>query len=161
MKFYSTVKLEHHQYGFWLLEFLISALIISVLCAVAIPLYETYMVRAKVTEGITLTGGMKLSIAEYYSYYGHFPASTDQVDNIVTSGTYVENIDINSGAILVEFPDMNGNGSLLSVRPALAENDLPKVIKWHCGYAQAPAHFVIQGENHTDMLSQYLVSTCR
>ncbi|MEK8020826.1 MAG: pilin, partial [Candidatus Parabeggiatoa sp.] len=138
---------------------LISCLIISVLCAVAIPFYQTYMLRAKVTEGIALTGGMKLSIAEYYSIYGHFPANIDQIDNIQTSGTYVENINMNNGAILVEFPDMNG--SLLSVRPALAENDLPKVIKWHCGYAQAPAHFVIQGENHTDMLSQYLVSTCR
>jgi len=161
MKFYSAVKLEHHQYGFWLLEFLISCLIISALYAVAIPFYQTYMLRAKVVEGIALTGGVKLSIAEYYSIYGHFPANIDQIDNIQTSGTYVENINMNSGAILVKFPDMNGNGSSLSVRPALAENDLPKVIKWHCGYAQPPAHFVIQGENHTDMPSQYLVSTCR
>ncbi len=161
MKFYSAVKLEHHQYGFWLLEFLISCLIISALYAVAIPFYQTYMLRAKVVEGIALTGGMKLSIAEYYSYYGHFPADTDQVDNIVTSGSYVENITINNGAVLIQFPDMNGKGSSFSVRPALAENDLPKVIKWYCGYAQAPAHFVIQGKNRTDMSSQYLVSTCR
>lgn len=155
-------QLCSHQHGFWLLEFMISVFIISLLCIIVIPIFQTYIVRAKVTEAITLMSGAKSNLAEYYSYYGYFPASTDQVD-IVTSGSYVSDVSINHGAIVTKFRDENQKlkNLSLSFRPALAENDLPKVIKWICGYAHPPAHFLIQGENQTDIPPQYLLSTCR
>jgi len=155
-------KSGQYQGGFLLLEFMISLFIISVLYVIAISFYQTYLVRAKMSEAIALTGGVKYHIAEYYSYYGHFPANSDPVD-IVTSGSYVTDVSINSGAIVAKFHPENEKlkALSLSVRPALAGNDLPKVIRWICGYAQPPAHFIIQGENQTDIPPDYLVSTCR
>jgi type IV pilus assembly protein PilA len=155
-------KSSQYQCGFLLLEFIISLFIISVLCVIAIPIYQTYLVRAKMSEVISLTGDVKFRIAEYYSYYGHFPANSDLFD-IVTSGSSVGDISINSGAIVAKFRPENEKlkDFSLSVRPALAGNEQPKVIRWTCGYAQPPAHFIIQGENQTDIPPDYLVSTCR
>jgi hypothetical protein len=101
-------------------------------------------------------------IAQYYSIYGHFPASNDQV-KIVTSGTYVSDVTINNGTVLAKFGQKNESlsGLSLSFRPDLAKSNPPKVIKWTCGYAQPPAHFTIQGKNQTNIPSEYLVSTCR
>jgi len=163
MKFHFVAHLaQPHQRGFLRLEFFISLLIISLLLVIAFPIYQTYFLRAKMVEAISLTIGVKSDIAKYYSIYGHFPASNDQV-KIKTSGTYISDVTINNGTVLAKFGQENESlsGLLLSFRPALAENNPPKVIKWVCGYAQPPAHFTIFGKNQTNIPSEYLVSTCR
>jgi len=150
------------QHDFLMFEFLISLLIISLSFIISIPIYQTHLLRAKMAELISLTIGAKTNIAHYYSYHGHFPISDEQV-NIVTSGTYLSDVTINNGTVLAKFGPENGllSGLSLSLRPALAKHNSPKVIKWVCGYAQVPAHFMLQGKNQTTIPSEYLVSTCR
>lgn len=160
MKIIYLVQLP--QRGFFMLEFLISLLIITLLFVISIPIYQTYILRAKIAEPISFTIGAKTNIAQYYSYHGHFPVSHEQV-NIITSGTYLSEVTINNETVLAQFGPENGllSGLSLSSRPALAKHNPPKVIKWVCGYAQAPAHFTLQGKNQTNIPSEYLVSTCR
>ena len=52
------------QKGFTLIELMIVVAIIGILAAVAIPAYQDYTVRARVTEGIVLGGAAKLSVSE-------------------------------------------------------------------------------------------------
>ena len=58
------------QQGFTLIELMIVVAIIGILAAVAIPAYQDYTIRAKVTEGLSLAGAAKVAVAETYSSKG-------------------------------------------------------------------------------------------
>ena len=52
------------QQGFTLIELMIVVAIIGILAAVALPAYQDYTVRAKVTEGLSLAGSAKTTVSE-------------------------------------------------------------------------------------------------
>jgi len=64
------------QQGFTLIELMIVVAIIAILAAIAISQYQDYVIRAQVAEGSSLAAGVKTSVAEFYTNYGHFPVAT-------------------------------------------------------------------------------------
>jgi type IV pilus assembly protein PilA len=54
------------QAGFTLIELMIVIAIVGILAAVALPAYQDYTVRAKISEAIATLGEAKTSVTEYY-----------------------------------------------------------------------------------------------
>ena len=52
------------QQGFTLIELMIVVAIIGILAAIALPAYQDYTIRSRVTEGLSLASGIKATVGE-------------------------------------------------------------------------------------------------
>jgi len=84
------------QQGFTLIELMIVVAIIGILAAVALPAYQDYTIRAKVSEILTLQNGVKVNISEDYTSDGDMAAATDEI--VTDSDTMLETSDFISTA---------------------------------------------------------------
>ena len=94
--------MKRTQAGFTLIELMIVIAILGILAAIAIPAYQDYSIRAKISEAINTASPAKLAVSEYYQSEGALPTNRTEAgtSDIVTN--FVNTLTINDGVVFIE-----------------------------------------------------------
>ncbi|OZB36471.1 MAG: hypothetical protein B7X35_00920 [Halothiobacillus sp. 14-56-357] len=135
----------HRPSGFTLIELMITIAIIGILASIALFAYQDYIIRAQVSEGVTLVSGPELALAEWTGGHPDFPNSGNPGNNTSLgltapgsiSGSYVKSVAvINGGKIELTY----GNKANATIKDKICTlsplTSSPGAIRWQaaCGF---------------------------
>jgi type IV pilus assembly protein PilA len=160
------------QSGFTLIELMIVIAIIGILASLAVAAYQTYAVRAQVTEGINMAAGAKVPIVDAFNMTGEPPAGRPEAGMSTlatdTKGKYVASMNIVNGRVDVTFghdAHVDIFDETISFTPYTAGAGS---IVWRCGNAPAPPNAdplegggVTSAHLPTTVEDRYLPAVCR
>ncbi|ERI52246.1 hypothetical protein N878_05340 [Pseudomonas sp. EGD-AK9] len=118
------------QKGFTLIELMIVVAIIGILAAIALPAYQDYTTRSKISEGLTLASSAKTSVSEHAMSKNAYPADNAAAGFSSPDTDYVSSIDIADGLITINYKAAAGvaDGSTIELSPTTSAGG----ITWTC-----------------------------
>jgi type IV pilus assembly protein PilA len=169
--------LKQVQKGFTLIELMIVVAIIGILAAIAIPAYQDYTVRSKVTEGINLASAAETTIAEGWQSGDVNGLAAAASAWSFTATKYVKTIAIDgtTGAILVTFDttasgitQLGTTGNQLSFTPSITGQKLAAGVTGNIDWACASSTSVTASKANlavvaptTPIQAKYVPTQCK
>lgn len=135
------------QQGFTLIELMIVVAIIGILAAVALPAYQDYTTRAKITEVNLQVSSCKIAVSEFIQSNNAFPADADKAgcDGGATTKYMAAGLSVNPTTAAITSGAIQGTGTTADAthiilqptsdilrKTALATPSTP-IAGWSCG----------------------------
>lgn len=104
---------------------------IGILAAIAIPAYQTYVMKARVVEALKVGSQAADSVANYYDQHQEIPANLAQAGFTAALPATVQELSLNeqNGVVVITLAPPPLNGKTLLIVPSLDSN---KKIVWTC-----------------------------
>lgn len=167
-RFYETNALSLVQTGVTLIELMIVLVIVSILIALAVPTYQSYVLRSQLSEGFQLAADAKSRIEEYYLVYSALPTDREQAGMSAsaadTQGNYVNNVNITAGVVSVTYKSSDIQSDLANKVLSFTPYNGGSSIIWSCGKAGQPSGASpISGVGNvsTTVEDRYLPASCK
>ena len=153
---------KQNQQGFTLIELMIVIAIIGILAAIALPAYQDYTVRAKMSEPIAQLAEAKTSYTEFYSSNNYLPGdgtsglNGNQDSGVLKTRTskYLNDVTVTDNDLIITatVPTVAIPGTASDVTIELSGlTQADGTINWVCQ----------PGTSGTAIASKYLPATCR
>lgn len=154
--------MKNMQKGFTLIELMIVVAIIGILAAIALPAYQDYTARAKVSEILLSLSQCRTSVTEVFQSGNTLPGANDAAWGCTTSSAaetqYVAELNISATGVITALSQnisTDANGKIIEMAPSsdagtfTAATAGDNIQSWRCGGGT------------TDMPLKFLPASCR